>query len=411
VKLLLGVTGSVACYKSFDLLRSLVKKGHQVRVITTRGAEKFIRPELFHYLGASAVYSCEDDFNVQKTTSKQTVLHIELVDWCDQIVLAPLSANSLAKMAHGQADDLLSSVMLAKAQKPCLLFPAMNTRMWTNPMTQSNIKTLKTLPNMAVYSPDCGKLLCGDEGTGKFLEVDEITELIESSSMKLLEKSVLITTGATCSPLDPVRYLTNPSSGLTGFELAKYYLKQGHPVTVIAGINSTSKLRLLEKHPHFKLVWVKTTQDMYRQVSSFIDNSDLYISAAAISDIEFDHVAQKIKKQSLTSSLPIKKAQDVLAFVLKNKKSSQQVVSFAAETDSSPEIYREKIQRKPVDLMVGNIVSSGLTESSPQQGFQANSNKYFFVTSDNIRPMGELNKKELAQLIYQHTETPLHENH
>jgi phosphopantothenoylcysteine decarboxylase/phosphopantothenate--cysteine ligase len=396
MKVLLNVTGSVSAYKANELVRLLVKANHEVKIIVSKGATKFINPDLFRYLGAQEVYSPSSDFDLSEYRKiSGNVLHIELARWADIFVSYPLSANTLSRFANAQADDLMSSVFLALGDKKQLHFPAMNTLMLEHPFVEENLNKLTTLNNCYIHPTDQGELACSEIGSGKLATPEEAFDLIETISFKKTKK-VLITTGATLSPLDTVRYLTNPSSGLTGYYLSKEYLKKGFEVILLSTPTTTKQVELLANHPNFKNIQVMTTTDMFNVVKDLLESIDIYVSAAAISDIEFELEESKIKKDKLTDSLPIKKARDILAYVLEHKKELK-VVGFAAETKQSLEIFKRKWNKKKVDLLVGNFVHNGA--KGEQKGFQANENEYFFVTNGEISNQEQLTKQQLAQTI------------
>jgi phosphopantothenoylcysteine decarboxylase/phosphopantothenate--cysteine ligase len=400
MRILLGVSGSISAYKALDIARGLVKVGHEVKVILTSGALKFVIPEVFTYLGVQDVYKSQDDF------SHKNVLHVDLARWCDVFVVAPASANTLSKLARGSADDLLSSVFLAlEPHKNILLFPAMNSLMLAHPFTQQNIddiKKLRTLNNLFVSPTDAGILACEEVGLGKLPSVDEIIEMIPTMIKPLkspAQKTILATTGATIVPLDPVRYLTNSSSGITGFYLAEVALKEGHKVIMIAGAHSTAKLNLFSKHPNFRLMRAKTVEEMKDAVLKELPQADLYISSAAISDIEFDVADQKIKKDTMGDSLKIKPACDILKTVIEKKSSTLKIVGFAAETNPSDAILHSKMQSKPVDLLVGTKVHNGLTKDQQVIGFNADFAEYRLLSPKGFTFEGILTKRELAHKI------------
>lgn len=400
MRILLGVSGSISAYKAIDIARELFKNGHEVKVILTEGARKFVVPEVFTYLGVQNVYLSQDDF------LNKNVLHVDLARWCDVFVIAPASANTISRLAQGQASDLLTSVFLAlEPQKNILMFPAMNTNMLAHPFTQQNItelKKLKTLKNFFVAPTDAGILACEEIGLGKLPSVSEIVELIPTMVKPLTaadQKNILVTTGATIVPLDPVRYLTNSSSGVTGFYLAEAALSMGHKVVMIAGLNSTEKLNLYSKHPNFKLTRVSTVEEMKNAVHANLDSADLYISSAAISDIEFDVASDKIKKDTMGDSLKIKKATDILKTVLNSKLAKLKIVGFAAETDLSDAVMKSKMQSKPVDLLVGTKVHNGLTNNEQVAGFNVDSANYRLLSPKGFTFEGQLTKKELAHKI------------
>lgn len=399
MNILLAITGSIASYKSYDVARKLVKNGHNVKVILTTGALEFIKHETFRYIGVEEVYLPHDDFVPANLTSGNTVLHIELVKWADKLIIAPASANTMSRLALGITNDLLTSVYLAFGKKPVLIFPAMNTEMWNNVRIQEHKTKLETLANVGVINPVAGLLACGDIGAGKFPEVDSVVDLIETYNPGLKKnKKVIITAGATASPLDPVRYITNPSSGKMGISVAKAFLSEGYDVMVLAGHQCTDEVNNLSGHPGFKLLKTPTTQLMRDAAVKVFPESDLYISTGAIADIEFDPAAIKLKKEAMGTSLPFRQAADILKEILTLRK-NQRVVSFAAETETTQEVFMEKMNRKPVDLMIGNKVSNGLIGSPEVQGFQKSHGEYFFVEPTKISKPIKLSKFELGQKL------------
>lgn len=403
MRIILGVCGSISAYKSLDIARGLVKKGHQVRVILTSGGEKFVRPEVFRYLGCEEVYLAGDDFKFpkEKNDLEGTVLHITLAKWCDRISIAPLSANFLSKIVRGEAFDLLSSTLLALPKgKAQLYYPAMNTQMLNHPFTKNNLQRLEMLKEkfpLFIHPTEAGLLACGDDGDGKLPHVDKVIETTELFNSISNPKNILISTGATKAPLDSVRYLTNSSSGLTGFHVAREALRAGHRVTVIAGEGSTEKLLLLTALPSYTLIEARTNQEMKEAVEKEFSSTDCYISSAAIGDIEFESSSNKIKKNELSDSLPIKKANDILKGILESRKPHQRIVGFAAETDLSQDMMKEKQKRKPVDLLIGTKVNNGLT-GERREGFVNNEASYMLL-ENNAFMNAELSKEELASII------------
>lgn len=396
MNILLAVTGSIASYKSFDLLRALVKRGNHVRVVLTEGALEFVKPELFRYLGAEAVLLPTDDFNA----ATPGVPHVDLGKWAQVMAIAPLSANTLTKLATGQCSDFLGSIFLAWRQdRPVLLFPAMNTMMWQHAFTQEHVAKINKLPFAKVVDPAAGLLACGDEGQGKLMDVDAIADTIECyNPLKSWQKRVLITTGATVAPLDPVRFMTNPSSGKTGLEIAKAYLKAGAQVTLLVGHEIPSGVTGLRAHPRCTVIHTPTTEQMKTAALKAAPEADIVIAAAAVADFEFNTASGKLKKDQL-NSLPVVKAVDVLALLLEGRRGAQKFVSFAAETDTSEAIFREKFTRKPVDLMIGNRVHSGLVAGQGREGFAESKGTYWFVSASSTSAPQELTKSELADRI------------
>lgn len=400
MKIVLAVTGSISAYKAIDLTRELSKKNHSVRVILTRGALQFVKTEIFTYLGAQEVYLPEDDFGEKAARDKElqsTVLHVGLAKWADQLVIAPLSANTLANLCQGRASDLLTSLFLAwKREKPISLFPAMNSEMLSHPFVKKNFKRLEELEYIWCAPTGIGLLACNDEGAGKLLEVNKIISLIETRSLKKTDKVTLITTGATVAPLDNVRYLTNAATGKTAIPFIEEALLRGHKVICLAGKYSTQEIQNFEAHPNFEFHYFTTTGDLAEKVEKLFPLCDAYISTAAIGDIEFIPSEKKLKKASLNKALEIRTTQDILATVLTMKKDHQKVIGFAAESELTDEVLREKFQRKPVNLLIGTQVDSGLQKESPQ-GFGTDQAHYRFMTSpDQMSPLTLLSKKEMV---------------
>lgn len=407
MKILLGVSGSISAYKTIDLARLLVKSGHEVKVVLTTGALKFVVPNVFTYLGVQDVHFSQDDF------TNKNVLHVDLARWCDVFVIAPLSANTLSRLAQGQASDLLSSIFLAlEPKKNILLFPAMNTHMLHHPFTKENfeqVKKLSSLKNVFISPTDTGILACEEIGEGKLPSVEEIAQLIPTLAFSLgnqTQKTFLVTTGATIVPLDPVRYLTNSSSGITGYHFAETALSLGHKVIMIAGINATPNLNVFLKHPHYQLIRVRTVDEMHQAVMNNISVADLYVSSAAISDIEFNISNEKIKKESLAESLPIKKAIDILKSVIELKLPHLKIVGFAAETNPSDEVLAKKMLTKPVDLLIATKVNNGLVNTSEVTGFNVDHAYYRFMNQKKFIHEGDLSKKEMALKIIQYFYPP-----
>lgn len=402
MNILLAVCGSVSAYKSYDLARGYVKAGHSVRVILTKGAEQFIKPQTFLYLGVEEVYTYSDDFNSTKKINN--VLHIDLKNWLSKLVIAPASANTIAKLANGFCDDLLSSVFLSAFEKDIILYPSMNTQMYLNPITQKNISALAHNKNCFIHTPANGLLACEEVGIGKLPDIEDILIFTQVYNSKETPRNILINTGATVAVLDPVRYLTNPASGKTGFELTKKYLQQGCSVTLVYGKNSTFNKTALKEHPRLKMLEVSTTQEMYQIIEPLFSHADVFISSAAISDIEFEVSCSKIKKDLSDNNLNFTWAQDILSEMIKRKK-HQKIISFAAESDSTPETFLKKWNKKPTDLMVGNIVNNGLSNHNPQpQGFSQDSNEYYFINNKAISSPIKLSKRDLSEYIFNFTE-------
>lgn len=401
MKIVLGITGSIAAYKGYDLARLLVKNGDKVIVILSRGALEFVKPETFRYLGVENVFGPQDDFIPENLAGNENVLHIQLAKWAEKIVIAPLSANTLGKISLGLPDDLLMSIVLASGKKPLLLFPAMNTEMWNHPRTQEHISSISKRDHIALINPVEGLLACGDVGKGKFPEVSAVADFIATLTPGIKKnKKVIVTAGATVSPLDPVRYITNPSTGKMGIAVGHAFLKAGYNVTILAGHQCDQSVENLQGHPSFTLVKAPTTELMKQEALKRFPDAALYISTGAIADIEFDPSSSKIKKEGMGNSLPFRQAADIMKEILAIRKSQQKVVSFAAETETTSDVFMEKMKRKPVDLMVGNKVSNGLF-GDEVTGFKTAGGDYYFVTTKEIKGPVALTKKEVGEKLRQ----------
>jgi phosphopantothenoylcysteine decarboxylase/phosphopantothenate--cysteine ligase len=390
MKIILGVCGSISAYKTVDLARSLILKGNEVKVVLTKGSEQFLNKEVFKFLKIEA-YSHDDDFK------HAGVLHIDLARWADTVAICPLSANTLSKLANGACDDLLSSVFLSLRKDVVrIVSPAMNVEMLNNEIVQANLKKIKSF----TIQSDEGLLACGEVGSGKLPNIQELAELIPCFSNKKVDKTVVITAGATLSNIDTVRFVTNPARGGSAYLLAKKYLSEGYRVEVIKGHYSIPEFNYLKKHPNYKEQTVVTTKDLMEAVKAKKGDWDIYISPMAVSDLEFESADKKLKKNDMNGVLTFKQAQDVLRFVVENKKEKQVVVGFAAESTLEDTVINEKLARKPVDLLVANLANSGLS-SNAAQGFGTDSGDYRIVTKNKKSFYYEdLKKKDLADIIF-----------
>jgi len=407
VNILLAVCGSISAYRCHDLVRQLAKNGHHVRVILTSGAKKFVVPQVFKYLGAQDVYEPQSDFEYPQpgNHSSQNVLHVELAKWSDQFVIAPLSANSLSRLVRGEASDLMSSVFLAwHSDKPILIFPAMNTHMLEHPFTKENFDTLKkidSLKNVFIHPTDSGLLACGDEGDGKLPSVEKIYQSIVSFPREKSNKRILITAGASQAPLDPVRYVTNPSTGETGYQLAAEALSKGFQVTLLAGLQSTPKLDLFQGLPGFKLERLRTTEDFLERVTSLLPKNDILIASAALCDLTFQKQQSKIRKENLTNSLQSSTAPDVLHNAIQMKE-NQIIIGFAAETELDSKSIQKKYNRKPTDYLIATKVS--MNEDGETEGFKNDSAYYHLYKKDQKIDEAHLAKSQLASWLFDRIE-------
>lgn len=378
-KIVLAVTGSIAAYKSCELLRLLIKNGAQCTVILTANARRFITDLTFKALGAVDVIC--DDWN----QPEHTIPHIDATRSADLLLIAPATANIIAKAANGIADDVLSAAILA-SHCPVVFAPAMNVNMWQHPATQRNLAQLKQDGHIIV-GPACGSQACGDIGNGRMLEPSDILQHLERfSTPKILENCrILVTAGATYEPIDPVRGITNLSSGKQGFAIAKAACLAGADVTLIAG-NTT-----LPTPAGVRRIDVLSAQQMYRAVMSEIANNEVFISVAAVADWRIANPSEhKIKKDAeQIPSLYFEENPDILASVaaLEN---APYCVGFAAETDHLIENARAKIYKKRVPLIVANLVKDALGKDS---------NSVVFVERDSALPLARADKDQVAKAL------------
>ena len=378
-KIVLAVTGSIAAYKSCELLRLLIKRGAEVSVIMTEAAQRFVTPLSFQALGAKKVYTGDWD------DSTTAIPHIEATKEASLLLVAPATANILAKAAQGLADDLLSAAILA-ARCPVAYAPAMNTFMWHNQATQRNVTQL-TQDGAIFLGPDSGEQACGDIGSGRMLEPEDIIELLQGAfSPRLLDRCrVLITAGPTYEPIDPVRGITNLSSGKQGFAIAKAAALAGAEVTLIAGKCD------LKTPAGVKRIDVTTAREMYDAVMQEVTQHEIFISVAAVADWRIANVSDhKIKKEFAGApDLQFEENPDILASVaaLEN---APYCVGFAAETDNLIDNARAKLYRKNVPLIVANLVSDAMNQDT---------NAVVFVERDAATPLAKATKEHIAQAL------------
>jgi phosphopantothenoylcysteine decarboxylase/phosphopantothenate--cysteine ligase len=379
-KILFAVSGSIAAYRTYDVVKDLVRLGNEVIVVLSRGAEEFVNPKMYAYMGATQVYSHKDDFSLHPG-----VLHIDLARWCDLWVLCPASANTLARLSQGMADDLLSSIFLSLKDKPAVIFPAMNTQMLENPLTQNNLSILKNLSHVHLIEPKSGTLICAEVGSGKLAPSAELTALIHTFSPENKKaKKVLITTGATLSPLDPIRYLTNASTGTMGKILAQEFLARGYAVHVVCSHTSTKELEYFVQHPQFQLSKITTADDMLDVVKKSFPTCHLFIATAAVNDLTFESHNVKIKKADIPKHLAVKPNPDILAEMLKIKKAHQKIIGFGGENPCTEKLLIEKWKRKKVDLLIGNEISTP-TLKQKSRGYGDDTNEYWWLENGKLK--------------------------
>ncbi len=380
---LLGVTGGIAAYKSASLASLLVKSGAQVEVVMTENAERFIGPAAFEALTHRRVH--DDTFDRADVSRVQ---HIALARDADALVIAPATANVIAKIAHGLADDMLTSTVLA-AVCPRIVVPAMNTRMYDNEATQENLATLRRR-GWYVTEPAEGRLACGDTGRGKMPEPDDIFEVV---SHFLCEKSdmtgerVLVTAGPTREAIDPVRYITNHSSGRMGYAIARAAADRGARVTLVSGPTGLKKPRFVET------VDATSAEDMFNAVAERFGESTIVVKAAAVADYRPAKFSEnKIKKKDGDLNLPLERTRDILAY-LGERRTGQFICGFSMETENLLENSRAKLVKKGAQMIAANSLNVA------GAGFGVDTNVLTIITADGHVELPLLSKDEAAHRL------------
>lgn len=381
-RILLGVTGGIAAYKSAELVRQLKKAGHEVRVVMTRGAEGFIKPLTFQALSGEPVRT-----SLLDPEAEAGMGHIELAKWADQLLVAPASADFIARLAQGMADDLLTTVCCA-TEAPIAVVPAMNQAMWSNGRTQRNIRLLEQDPQIELWGPDQGAQACGDTGPGRMLEPDAILSLLqdEGSLKPLSGRTVVVTAGPTREPIDPVRYISNHSSGKMGYALASAARMAGARVILVSGpVNLMPPVGVEVRE-------VLTAEEMLREASGAVDEGcDLFIATAAVADYRPESCAgDKIKKSSEAMSLSLVRNPDTLATIA-GREDAPFTVGFAAETSDVARYATDKMQRKKLNMIVANDVSA------PGLGFNSENNAVTVFWPGGQESVGPDSKTNIAR--------------
>ncbi len=381
---LLGVTGGIAAYKSAEIVRHLKKSGSSVRVVMTKSAEEFITPLTLQALSGNRVSS-----ELLDAEAEAAMGHIELAKWADAILIAPATANTIARLSSGRGDDLLSTVTLA-FDGPVSLAPAMNQAMWRDERTQENLDRL-IQKGYEVCGPGSGEQACGDTGLGRMLEPLEILQIFSNSFTKgkMSGKRVLITAGPTQEPIDPVRFITNRSSGKMGYNLAEAAIESGARVTLISGPVD------IPKPSNCNFVSVETAQEMYDAVMHHVKEKDVYIGTAAVSDYRPVNTSnQKIKKDGSGKPiiLELEENKDILKSV-SELQDKPYVVGFAAETDNLLVNADKKLKGKNLDLIVANDVSD------KEIGFNSEQNEVTLITSKEKTLIERQSKKKVSRQI------------
>ena len=383
---LLGVTGGIACYKSANLASALVKQGANVQVVMTRNAPEFIGPHTFDSLTGNRVSVDTFDRNYQFQ-----VEHIALADQADLVLVAPATANVLAKLAHGLADDMLTTTILA-CNCPKIAAPAMNTKMYENPVTQDNLDILRKY-GWEIVEPASGRLACGAVGKGKMPEPEDLLECVIhalSHEKDMAGLRVLVTAGPTREALDPVRYLTNHSTGKMGYAIAKAAAARGAQVTLVSGpVN-------LKKPPYMEVVDIVSAQDMFEAVTSRAPDQDIIIKAAAVADYRPACVAEdKIKKSGTDAdlSLPLFRTSDILGWLGEHRVPGQFLCGFSMETRDMVENSKRKLEKKHIDLIAANNLKQA------GAGFGVDTNVLTLISPDGARELPLMSKEEAAHSL------------
>ena len=382
-KIIIGITGSIAAFKSIQLISDLVKQGYQIEVMMSESATRFVTPVCIQSLTKRKVYV--DTFDDENPA---IITHVDIVKDADLFMVVPASAHTIAKLAYGMADNMLTSAFLA-ATCPKLIAPAMNVHMYENPITQKNMQLLKET-GVVFVEPISGLLACGDTGNGKLADEDTLLEMIDYmlAPKTLSGKNILISAGPTQESLDPVRFITNHSSGKMGYALAKAAFQLGANVTLVSGPTHLKK-------PHgVNVIDVISANDMYHQIIQRVKEYDYIIMSAAVGDYACNEIAdEKIKKHTDTLTLELHKNKDILLEIGKRRLASQVICGFAMETSHLIENAQMKLQKKNCDMIVANHLK---TDGA---GFQGDTNVVSILTQQDVTDYQKMSKQELAYII------------
>lgn len=382
--IVLAVTGSIAAYKIANLASMLGKLHAKVTVLMTANATNFIKPITFETLTGNKCLIDTFDRNFQ-----YNVEHVSLAKETDLVLVAPASANVIGKIANGIADDMLTTTVMACSCKK-IIAPAMNTQMYLNPIVQDNMNKLRRF-GMEVITPDTGHLACGDDGIGKMPSEQVLLDYIlrEIAFEKdLAGKKVLVTAGATMEKIDPVRYISNHSTGKMGYAIAENAMLRGADVTLITGKS------ILTPPPFINVVPVISAQDMFDAVKACMEEQDIIIKAAAVADYRpVNPAEEKIKKQEDDMSIRLERTDDILGYIGEHKKPGQFICGFSMETQNMIENSRKKLLKKKADMIVANNLKQ------EGAGFGADTNIVTFITADDVEEMPIMSKEEVAFLL------------
>ena len=382
--IILGVTGSIAAYKTAMLASALIKQHADVHVLMTENATKFITPLTFETLTGNKCVVDTFDRNFSFD-----VKHVSLAKKADLVLIAPCSANVIGKLSNGICDDILTTTLMAtKATR--IIAPAMNTGMWENPIMQDNLKRLQAY-DYHIITPATGRLACGDTGMGKMPEPDTLLEhiLLHIAKDKDLKgKRILVSAGPTQEAIDPVRYITNHSSGKMGYAIAKMAAMRGAEVSLISGSVN------INPFTGVCVVHVKSAQDMYDAVKKGAANSDIIIMCSAVADYTpMTYYDQKVKKNDSDLSIPLKRTQDILKYLGEHKQEGQLIIGFSMETENLLENSRQKLTKKNADMICANSINEGKT------GFAVNTNQVTLITPTEVHELPLCTKDDTANMI------------
>ena len=390
--ILVGISGGIAAYKIPELIRLLVKAGAEVRVATTKNALEFVTELTLQTVSGSRVYS-----DVFAAINEHSTEHISLPDWCDAMIIAPATANVLAKMAAGIADDALTTTICScTARKPIVIAPAMNDKMWESPATQHAIETIKSWNNVTVIEPACGPLACGTEGKGRMPEVEVLQEALEYALAKkdLTGRHILITAGGTREAIDPVRFISNYSTGKMGFALAQACARRGAEVTLVCGAVSTSFTNPFGRIHRIDAISAKA---MYEACQAEWPKTDIAILCAAVADFTpAEQADEKIKKQPGQTEMNLRMVltPDIAQSLGESKKDGQRLIGFALETHDEKKNALLKLERKRLDAIVLNSLRD------KGAGFGTDTNRVTILSADgNSVELPLQSKTEIADKI------------
>ncbi len=380
----LGVTGSIAAYKIANLASMLIKKHYNVTVIMTKNATNFINPITFETLTGNKCLVDTFDRNFE-----YSVEHVSLAKSADMVLIAPASANVIGKIANGIADDMLTTTVMA-CKCPVYFAPAMNTNMYQNPIVQDNLKKLSNY-GYSIIPADEGYLACGDTGVGKMPSEDTLMAYIQKEmefEKDLLGKKILVTAGPTQEALDPVRYISNHSSGKMGYAIARQCMLRGADVTLVSGQTA------LTPPPFIHVISIISAEDMFQAVKNNYFEQDIIIKAAAVADYRPENVAdEKMKKKDSELSIPLTRTTDILKFLGENRLPNQILCGFSMETQNMIENSKKKLEKKNLDMIVAN----NLKDSGA--GFGTDTNVVTIITKDSTTELPVMSKEEVANHI------------